>query len=477
MDILMACSELAPVARVAGLGDVVAALAKTLCQLDHKVTVALPRYASVDRAGLMLARRLTPLRLSVGGETLEATLFDGRLGSGVELLVVDIPGLYDRRGVYGEDGHDYPDNARRFGLFCRALAQLVSKRKQEGRPFDAVHAHDWATALLPFLLRGHGARTVLTVHDVTEQGQFPKQAVDEIGLAWEDFHPAGLEFFDRLNLLKAGVLGADVVTTVSPTYAREIQGPAEGAGLDGVFGARATDLVGIVNGIDYSVWSPATDPHLVARYDAEDVANKSRCKAALLHELELSLDPTIPLLVAVGPLTFGAGSDLLAAAMPALCRTGAQLVLAGEGEPRMADRLERLAAEHPAEARFLGAPSEPTLHRLLGAADLLLLPSRTEPCGLLQQYAQRYGALPVAHAVGGLRDTIVDCDARCETGTGFLFDEPTAEALIGATERAMSAMRATRWPALRRRVMRLDLSWERPARRYAKLYQGPEPAI
>jgi starch synthase len=471
MDILMACSELAPVARVGGgLGEVVAALGKTLCQFDHKVTVALPRYACVDRAGLMLARRLTPLRLAVGSETVEATLFDGRLGSGVELLLVDVPRAYDRRGIYGEEGRDYPDNARRFGLFCRVLAQLVAKRKQEGRPFDVVHAHDWAAALLPFLLRGKGTRTVLTVHDVGAQGQFPKQAVAEIGLEWDDFHPAGLEFFDQLNMLKAGVLGADVVTTVSPTHAREIQTPAEGAGLDGVFRARTAELVGIVNGIDYSMWSPATDPHLAARFDAEDATNKSRCKATLVHELELGLDPSIPLAVAVGPLSLGAGSDLLAGAVPAFGRAGAQLVIAGEGERALADRLERLAADNPAEVRFLGGPSEPNLHRLMAAADLVLLPARTEPCGVVQQYAQRYGALPVARAVGGLRDTIVDCDAHGETGTGFLFEEPTVDAMVGAVQRAISVMRTSRWPALRRRVMRLDLSWERSARRYAKLY-------
>jgi len=472
MDILMVCSELNPLVRVTGLGDVVAALAKTLCQLDHKVTVALPRYRVAAESGLMLARRLTPLHLAVGKEQVDVTLYDGRLASGVELLLVDIPSAYDRPGIYGEDGQDYVDNARRFGLFCRALAQLVLKRRQEGRPFDAVHAHDWPTALLPFLLRGQGTRTVLTAHDVSQQGQFSKRAVDEIGLSWQEFHPAGLEFYDRLNLLKAGVLAADAIATVSPSYASEIQTPAGGAGLDGVLRARAADLVGIVNGIDYSVWSPATDAHLTARYDAEDVTNKSRNKAALLHELGLAIDPERALLVSLGPATRDAGADLVLGAAEPLLRAGAQLVLAGEGERVLVDRAARLGAESD-DVRTLGALTEPMRHRLVAAADVVLIASRSEPCGLSQQYAQRYGALPVAHAVGGLRDTVVDCDAACETGTGFLFDEPTPAALVGAAMRALSALRTPRWQVLRRRVMRLDLGWERPARRYAKLYHGP----
>lgn len=474
MDILMASSELAPVAKVGGLADAVAALSKTLCQFDHQVTVALPRYRAIEEAGLMLARRLTPIRLTVGDEEVQVTLFDGRLGAGVELLLLDIEGLYDRPGIYGEGGQDYEDNAVRFGLFCRAVAEVVAKRAEQGRPFDAVHAHDWPTALVPFLLRDRDVRTVLTVHSVARQGQFSKDALEAMGLDWDDFHPAGLEFYGELNLLKAGVLAADAVAAVSPTFAQDLQTSAGGGGLDGVFQARSADLVGILNGIDYAVWSPSVDHHLPTRFDAEDMVNKGRCKAGLLHELELDINPERPLVVFTGPLTHDKGVDRLVEALEPIARTGAQVVVAGDGPADEVGAVEQAADRLTEDVRFLGAASDSDVHRLIAAADIVLLPDRSAPCGIIQQAAQRYGALPVAHAVGGLRDSIVDCDAHLATGTGFVFDEPSAAGLVGAVQRAVAARRSPDWAALQRRVMRLDLSWERPARRYAKLYQQAE---
>lgn len=494
----MACAELHPIASEGGpsssgapgdrgLGEMVAALSKTLCRLDHKVTVAMPRYRCIDDAGLMLARRLMPIRLEVpgaagsGGEVVEGMLFDARLASGVELMVIDLPGMFDRPGIYGEGGEPYPDNARRFGLFCRALAQVVARRNQQGQGFDVVHAHDWPTALLPFLLRDQPVRRVLTVHDARNQGQFPKSAVDDIGLSWSDFHPAGLEFYDRLNMLKAGVLAADVVTTTSPSAARALVGPAggEGAGgegLEGVFRARQADLVGIVNGLDYARWSPSTDPHLPARYDAEDVANKGRCKATLLHRLEMGLEPEQPLIVALGPVTVAHGFDLVVEALDALATSGAQLIVAGEGDPALTVPLQA-ASEELAEVKYLPELNERLRHQLLAAADLVLVAPRHGGGSELERQAQRYGAVPVAHATGVILDTVVDCDRRCETGTGFLFHEPTAPALIGATQRALTALRTPVWAGLRRRVMRLDLSWERPAHRYVRVYRKPAAPI
>jgi starch synthase len=475
MDILMACPELSPIVKVGELAEAVAALSKTLSRLEHKVTVAIPRYPAVEGAGLMLARRLTPIRFEAAGKKIEATLFDARLGSGVELVLIDLPGVFEGDAIYTGDDRD----GERFGLFCRALAELVAMRSKARAPFDAVHAHDWQTALLPYLLKaarkGGGAspRTVLTIHDATRQGRCDKSVVDAIGLAWEDFHPAGLEFYGDLNLLKAGVLSADVVTAISPTYAAEIQTPAGGAGLDGVFRMRTADLTGICNGIDYSRWSPSTDPHVPAHYDAESADAKARCKAALLHELDMPLDLGRPLVVAVGPIDEQRGTDVLVAAMPGIVRAGARLVVAGSGDAELVALCEDAAQSAADDVAFLGAPSEPMLHRLIGAADLALFTSRHEPCGLLQQCAQRYGALPIAHAVGGFRDTIVDCDAALETGTGFLYEELGAEAVVGAVQRALAAMTRPAWPALRRRVMRLDRSWELPGRRYARLYQRP----
>lgn len=472
MEVLMACSELAPIVKCGVLADAVAALAKTLSRLEHKVTVAMPKYPVVANAGLMMARRLTPIRFMVGETKMEATLFDARLGSGVELLLIDLPELFDSDEIYTGDERD----AKRFGLFSRAVAELVRMRGEAGTGFDAVHAHDWPTALVPFLLSaragspGLDVRTVLTIHDAANQGRFPKEAVDTIGLSWDDFHPGALEFYGDLNMVKAGVLTSDVVTTVSPTYARELSSGAAASGLDGVFQSRGDDFVGILNGIDYARWSPGTDPHLPSHYDSEAVANKGRCKAALLHELDMSLDPERPLIVTVGPVDERHGADVLARSIAGIVRTGARIVIAGTGDQALEHVLEDAAQTAGEDAAFLGAVSEPMQHRLIAAADAVLICSRREPCGIVQQYAERYGALPIAHAVGGLVDTVVDCDAALETGTGFLFEEVTADAVVGAVQRAVSAMTKPEWGALRRRVMRLDHSWESPARRYARLY-------
>jgi starch synthase len=274
-------------------------------------------------------------------------------------------------------------------------------------------------------------------------------------------------------VLKLGILTADAVTTVSTTYAREIQTPELGYKLDGVLRDRARAIVGITNGVDYAVWNPATDPVIAARYDAEDPANKARCKGALQKELGLPIDVTLPLIASVGRIVEQKGSDLAAAVLPKLLRaTEAQVVVAGDGDASLVKKMQEAVAKGNGRAVFARAASEPLAHRIYAGADIVLVPSRFEPCGLVQMYAQRYGTLPVARATGGLVDTVVDCDAKLETGTGFLFDEPTADALLGATERAIAARASPRWPALVRRVMRLDRGWERPARQYEQAYRA-----
>jgi starch synthase len=481
MDILFVASELAPMVKVGGLADVVAALSKALRLLGHKVTIALPRYPAVEAGGLLLARRLTPLSLPAdpkkGIPGVEVTLYDGRLGSGVELLLLDVPGLYDRAGVYGEEGADYPDNARRFAVFCRAVAEVVRTREEAGQPFDIVHAHDWPAALVPYLMKNREggpsrSRSVLTIHNLAHQGLVPGAEIVHAGLGPEHFSMERLEFYGMASFLKAGILTADALTTVSTTYADEILSPELGERLDGVLRLRQKDLTGIVNGIDYAVYNPLTDPALIAHYDAEDPSNKGRCKAALLQELGLEIRPERPLLVSVGRVVPQKGSDLLAAALPKLLKADVAVAIAGTGDPALVAKLQAAVAKAPERAAYLGAVPEPIIHRLFAAADAVLVPSRYEPCGLVQLYAQRYGAVPVASRTGGLSDTIVDCDAALETGSGFLFDKPSAPALVAGVQRALAAMTSPRWAGLRRRVMRLDLGWDRPARRYAHVYRA-----
>ena len=474
MEILFVTTELAPYVKVGGLADVSAALPKTLKSLGHRVTVVLPRYPAFEEAGLLMARRLTPLRLTLGEQTHEVTVYDGRLSSQVELALLDAPGLFDRAGVYGENGEDYPDNALRFAVLSRAAAELARQRAGDGAPFDVVHANDWPTALVAKYMKDLGVKTpsVLTIHNVAHQGVFPKEALPTLGLSWEDFTVGGIEFYGSVNLLKQGIISANTVTTVSPTYAREIQTPEHGQRLDGVLRAKEK-VLGIVNGVDYGVWNPATDSHIAARFDAEDASNKARCRGALRKELGFPLEPDVPIVASVGRIVPQKGSDLVAEVVPRLVRgSDAQMVIAGTGDESIMAKLTTAAQKSHGNAVYVGNASEPLVHRIFAGADIVLVPSRFEPCGLVQLYAQRYGALPVARATGGLVDTIVDCDAKLETGTGFLFDEPTTDALYAAVQRAISAYTSPRWGALRRRVMRLDRGWERAARQYEQAYKA-----
>ena len=474
MEILFVTTELAPYVKVGGLADVSAALPKTLKSLGHRVTVVLPRYPAFEEAGLLMARRLTPLRLTLGEQTHEVTVYDGRLSSQVELALLDAPGLFDRAGVYGEKGEDYPDNALRFAVLSRAAAELARQRAGDGAPFDVVHANDWPTALVAKYMKDLGVKTpsVLTIHNVAHQGVFPKEALPTLGLSWEDFTVGGIEFYGSVNLLKQGIISANTVTTVSPTYAREIQTPEHGQRLDGVLRAKEK-VLGIVNGVDYGVWNPATDSHIAARFDAEDASNKARCRGALRKELGFPLEPDVPIVASVGRIVPQKGSDLVAEVVPRLVRgSDAQMVIAGTGDESIMAKLTTAAQKSHGNAVYVGNASEPLVHRIFAGADIVLVPSRFEPCGLVQLYAQRYGALPVARATGGLVDTIVDCDAKLETGTGFLFDEPTTDALYAAVQRAISAYTSPRWGALRRRVMRLDRGWERAARQYEQAYKA-----
>jgi starch synthase len=494
MDILFVATELWPYVKVGGLADVTASLTKALRGLGHKVTIVLPRFPELEASGLLLARRLTPLKLALdktSGKTVDVTVYDGRLASQVDLVLIDAPAdgksgksLFDRAGVYGERGEDYPDNAQRFALLSRAAAEIAKQRAETRTPFDVVHCHDWPTALVPAYLRMlraevpalEATRTVLTIHNLAHQGVFPKELLPELGLDWDAFGIQGIEFYGALNVLKHGILTADAVTTVSDTYARDIQTEAHGHRLAGVLRTRGAALVGILNGVDYGVWNPATDAALPTRYDAHDLGGKARCRGALQRELGLPHDTVAPLVGYVGRIVEQKGTDALVSAIHKLLRsTDAQFVLAGDGEPNVIEKLEEEVKKSHGRVVFAKAASEVLVHRIFAASDIIVVPSRYEPCGLVQMYAQRYGAVPVANATGGLVDTIVDCDAQLETGTGFLFSGVTPGHIVGAVERAVAARgqhASDAWPALVRRIMRLDRGWERPARRYEQVYRS-----
>jgi starch synthase len=492
MDILFVTSQLSPMVKVTSLGDVVTSLAKALRLLGHKVTIALPRFPAIEAGGILVARRLTPLVLrDVAGAPsgkVEVTVFDGRLSSGVELLLLDFPGVSSVTPGAPNAALDDPKVA---SLFARAVVEVVRQRADAGSPFELVHAHDWAGAMVPYLLRQcpepglAKMPAVLTIHDLGNQQLFQRSVLKALGLGEDHFHPERIEFYGQVSFLKAGILAANAVTTVSPTYASEALTPESGEKYDGVLRTRRDRLIGIVNGIDYAVYNPMTNPALIARYDAEDTGNKGRCKSAVVKEMGLDVVPDRALLFFPGPMTVAAGADFVATALPKILRADASIVLVGEGDADLTAKIMGLVEKHPDRAIHLPQASEAVLHRLYAGADLVLVPARSEPCGFAQLYAQRYGALPVARRTGGLADTIVDCDEALETGTGFLFEKATGTALLGAVQRGLAAMVSPRWGALRRRVMRLDLGWDRPARRYVQVYrtavadaaaQAPAPA-
>lgn len=408
-----------------------------------------------------------------GGSAVEVGVLEAPpLEGGAAVLLIDLPGFHARLGVYGDDAAGDLDNARRFGLFARAVVELVLARGRAGASFDLVHAHEWPAAMVAYLLREAAGprrpRAIVTAHNLAHQGVFPPAALAPFGLGPGHLRIERLEFFGRVNLLKGGLVAADAITTVSPTYAREILTPAGGERLDGVLRSRGRDLRGILNGIDDVAWDPRGDRALPARYGPDDPGPKAACKRALLEEI--GLEPGAPLVTSLGRVVEQKGSDLLAAAIPAIVAAGASVAVAGAGDAALERALAGAAARCPGRAVYLGAVSEPLAHRLIAGADLLAMPSRWEPCGLVQLYAQRYGALPVARRTGGLADTIEDAAAGLEAGTGFLFEEPTPAALARAIARALAAMRSPRWDDLRRRVMRLELGWRAPAIRYEHLY-------
>lgn len=464
MRILFVASELTPLAQAGGLGDAVAGLAAELVRRGHEVCCALPAYR--DLLAHPKCPELAPAE-AVELPELEGAgrgcWLAGRLPDGIELRVLDLPALYDRPGLYAGAASD----GRRFIALGRAGGLLARHRAP-----DVLVAHDWHAALAPCVLRAQlwpdaAARVavVQVVHNGDYTGRFAAAEFAHTGLPADLFGPAGLEFYGELCLLKAGLLFADRIVAVSPSYARELCTPERGAGLDGVYRARGAQLLGITNGIDACSFAPDRDPALAAPFSARDASGRARCRAALLAELELASPPEGRLLAGVGRLAQQKGWDVLASAVDGLVRAGASLALLGEGDPEIAADLERAAVRHPGRVRLARAWDPGLARRIYAGADALLVPSRFEPCGLVQLLAQRYGCLPVAHRVGGLVDTIVDGE------TGVLFSPLGASELVAAAERAAKLLSASDAEDLRRRLMRLDVSWTEPARRWESLLE------
>lgn len=479
MRICFVTSELAPLAKVGGLADVSGALPRELLGLGHDVRVYLPLYRRLRETGVALAPdpALQSIPLQLGRRTFHYSVFTTRLaGSDHEVRLVDCPALYDRPGIYTQDD----DEHLRFLMLTRAAIECC--QRTQWAP-DVLHCHDWQTALTPLYLRTvyqwdrlfERTRTVLTIHNLGYQGTFDAASLPDLGLGEGSrlLHQADLAA-GRIGFLKTGIAYADALTTVSPTYAREIQDPRLGMGLDGLMRQRAGQLVGILNGVDTTEWDPRTDRHLTARYSEKSLWRKEKNKESLLRSLGLEYARGVPVLGLVSRLSVQKGIELLDPVIHDLLRErDLRFVALGSGEQQLELLLQGIQARHPGRACFFRGFSDELAHRIEAGADLFLMPSLYEPCGLNQMYSMRYGTAPVVRATGGLADTVTPFDPVTGEGTGFVFEHFTREGLawaLGMGLRVYDDPKA--WRKLQLNGMRTDFSWGASAKRYEALYRG-----
>jgi starch synthase len=469
MKILMAASEATPYAKTGGLADVIGALPFALKARGEDVAVVLPLYVGAAKLLENADRAYDAMPIVIGSEIRQVSI-KRIVDRGVVFYFVDAPDLYGRVGLYGEAGEDYPDNALRFAVLSHAVIGIV---RALFRP-QIVHCHDWQTSLVAPLLHSlfradptfYGIRTLLTIHNLGYQGLFDKLTLAELGLPKELFHPSAMEFFGQLNFLKGGIVFSDALSSVSKAYAREIQTPEYGFGLDGLLRARADVLTGIVNGVDYVEWSPETDQHIAANYSIQNLEGKKACKLDLLKVFGLPTDDLArPVIGIVSRFAGQKGFDLIEQIADELCQEDLLLTALGTGEPRFEALFQDLAVRYPDKIAVRIAYDNTLAHKIEAGADMFLMPSRYEPCGLNQIYSLRYGTIPIVRATGGLDDTINE-------GNGFKFREYSDIALLGAIRDALTAYsEKSRWQQKILNAMRMDFSWDASAAAYSGLYR------
>ncbi len=486
LPVLQVCAEFFPLLKTGGLADVCGALPGALAAQGCEMRTLLPAFPAVLRG----VADLRPVErcgvLPQGVQLLQARLpgASGVKGDGQsQAYLIDAPHFYAREGNPYQDaeGRAYDDNHRRFALLGRVAASLADGVDPAWRP-QVVHGHDWHAGLAPAYLRAAqqiGGRrlagSVFTIHNLAFQGVFGPGIWGELALPPDFFQPHGLEYHGQVSFMKAGLQYADTVTTVSPSYAREIQGEEQGCGLDGVLRARSRDLHGILNGVDDAVWSPAADPLLPTRYRADDLRGKRACRAALQREFGLAAQDAAPLFGVVSRLTEQKGFNLILAGLPALLERGGQIVVLGSGEPELVAQLRNAAAAYPQAIGVHIGYDEALAHRIVAGADVIMVPSRFEPCGLTQLYGLKYGTLPLVRKVGGLADTVVDASLEnLDEGraTGFVFDRFSSDDYLAALRRAFALYRRDAdWLTVQQRAMAQDFGWDAAAVQYAKLYR------
>ncbi|HKO88921.1 MAG TPA: glycogen synthase GlgA [Burkholderiales bacterium] len=478
ISILFVTPEVAPWIKTGGLGDVSSALPAALVALNCEVFILLPAYRSLRR---LLSDAEEAAQIPERGGLPATKVMQIVLPSGVRLLLLDAPTFYDRPGgpYQNEAGKDWADNDLRFGCLSHAAAWIATHGLLDGWRPQLLHCHDWQAGLAPAYLRFDSppktkVATVFTIHNLAFQGLFPASSLARLGLPPESFGVDGLEYYGQLSFLKGALQYADAITTVSPTYASEIQQAELGFGMNGLLHARRDVLHGITNGIDIEEWNPATDRHLASPYDSDRLGRKAANKAALQKRMGLPLDDAIPLFAAVSRMTSQKGTDLIMSIAPRLRLLPSQLVLLGSGEADLEQGAMALAASHPKSVAVKIGFDESLAHLIEAGADFFLMPSRFEPCGLNQMYSQRYGTPPIARATGGLADTVVDAtpeNIASGRASGFLFAKPEADDLFSAVQRAIRVYdNPANWARLRQTAMQRDFSWTASALRYRALF-------
>jgi starch synthase len=477
LRILMVSPEATPFAKTGGLADVAGSLPLALARLGHEVTLVLPRYRGIVDAGEDLGERV----IDLGSRRQPVRYHRLPAGERAEVVFVDAPELYDRDFLYGAADEDYPDNALRFAVLARAALEYAAGASA---PYGLVHAHEWQAGLVPVYLRRSYAGaaalracpSVFTIHNLAFQGLFPGSDLRLLGLPPDVYTTDGLEYWNQISFLKAGINFSDWITTVSPRYAKEILTEEYGFGFDGVLSARKDVLSGILNGIDVERWDPQRDPHIPAPFGAEDLSGKLKAKARLLAAFRLPAEAAAldrPVIGLVSRLTDQKGFDLIAQAIDDLVGLDTTYVLLGTGEARYEEGWQRAASERPDRVGVRIGFDEPLAHLIEAGSDLFLMPSRFEPCGLNQMYSLRYGTVPIVRATGGLDDTVVNYNERSGRGTGFKFKEYTPQALVRTVKRALKLFgRRKEWRALQLAGMRQDFSWDASAREYVKVYRN-----
>ncbi len=456
MKIVMCASEVVPFAKTGGLADVAGALPLALEKSKQEVIIIMPRYKAVDSAKFNLKK-------------IKEGVLLGSLGSGIKVYFIENDGYFNRDGLYGDKNGDHRDNLERFSYYCRRSLELL---KELNFKADIIHCHDWQSSLVPVYLKNvfnrdpfyKNMRTVLTIHNIGYQGLFAREEFPKLGLDWSLFGIDGLEFYGKINILKGGMLFSDVINTVSPTYAKEIQTKEFGFGLEGVLNKRRDALFGILNGLDYDIWNPETDKFIAENFSSADPAGKAADKKDLQALCKLPLKKGVPLIGIVSRLAEQKGFDILAEGIDEICKMDIQMVILGTGDIKYHEIMQSMVAKYPKVISLSLKFDDPLAHKIYAGSDIFLMPSRYEPCGLGQLISLRYGTIPLVFRTGGLADTV-------NSDNGFVFSNYSKASLIKTIKRALETFKdKARWEALVENAMKCNFSWDASARKYLDLY-------